>query len=122
MTAKTPINRKLNLSTGTTFDPSPTFKARKGQTHEALMASPDNTQKSQVFDRSASMYLLFPTKYTTPARAIMLTGDFPPPPSTTEEQERDRELASAGRDLFHRLGLGPFWAGDHLKLHLIPFI
>jgi hypothetical protein len=46
MTAKTPINRKLNLSTGTTFDPSPTFKARKEQTHEALMASPDNTQES----------------------------------------------------------------------------
>jgi hypothetical protein len=52
----------------------------------------------------------------------MLTGDFPPPPIMTEEQERDRELASAGRDLFHRLGLGPFGAGDHLKLYLIPFI
>src|SRR5438128_453272 len=67
-------------------------------------------------------YSLCPTKYTTPARATMLTRNFPPPPITTEEQERDRELASAGRDLFHRLGLGPFGAGDYLKLHLIPFV
>jgi hypothetical protein len=51
--AKTPTNKKLNLSTGTTFDPSPTFKVRKEQTHDAPVASPDNTQKSQVFDRSA---------------------------------------------------------------------
>ena len=92
------------------------------QLQEAALTSLGNTQKSQVFDRSASRLILFPTQYTTSARAIMLTGDFPPPPIATEEQERDRELASAGRDLFHRLGLGPFGAGDHLKLHLIPFV
>ena len=52
----------------------------------------------------------------------MLTGGIPPPPITTEEQERDSVLASAGRNLFHRLGLGSFGAGDDLKLDLIPFI
>lgn len=69
---KATINR-LSLSTGTTNEASPCFKALKKQNDDKPLARPESTMKSQVCWDNANGLLIFPVARMSNGRKIAMT-------------------------------------------------
>ena len=69
---KATINR-LNLSTGTTKEASPCFRALKKQKDDRPLARPESTMKSQVCWDNTNGLLIFPVARMSNGRKIAMT-------------------------------------------------
>src|SRR5262245_24880301 len=103
-TAKTATSTRLSLSTGATLDASPTFRARKQQTQDAPVASPDGIRKSQVFGASLAGLLHLPVRCTNPARTTRMT---------TVRTSVARSESTPARPIFAKMAVRAANAADH---------